>query len=190
MSRKLDLTGKRFDRIVIQRKIGVKNSLTYWEYKCDCGKLKQATTGAINAGRIKSCGCLKAERIGSLKRIEFGQSAKNRLISIYKNRAIKKKLEWNLTDDLFFEITNQPCHYCGQAPTNNTKKISPHSFGHIVFNGIDRIDSNQGYTTNNCLPCCHHCNLAKCDFSYDDFMKWLHRIIRFRGPNDQNSSHI
>ena len=37
------------------------------------------------------------------------------------------------------------------------------------FNGIDRIDSNIGYTVNNCVPCCTICNHMKNDLTTDEF---------------------
>lgn len=188
---KFNLVGKRFDRIVVLRETDRKNGLRYWEYQCDCGTIKQADSSTINAGRIKSCGCLMRERIGALNRKASGESAKNRLISIYKKRALKKGFEWELNDKAFFDLTSQSCHYCGTAPTNNTKKISPNSFGHIYFNGIDRIDSNKGYVLENCVPCCHNCNLAKCDFSYEEFLVWLKRITEFRIKNEfKNNCNI
>ena len=188
MGKRIDLLQKRFDRIVITKKLGLINGLTYWEYQCDCGKIKKASTGTINAGRIKSCGCLKDEIIGERNRKEWGQSAKNRLINIYKKRARKKNFEWSLTNEEFFSLTNLPCKYCGVEPHNTTEKISPNSYGHIVFNGIDRVNSNKGYSIDNCVPCCHSCNLAKCDSSYEEFMVWIDRLVDFRIKNESKTS--
>lgn len=180
MAQKLDLLGKRFNRIVIIEYLGILNQKTYWKYKCDCGTIKSDYGNYINAGRIPSCGCLKREKISERTRYESGQSAKNRLIAIYKKRARIKNFIWSLTDEQFFLFISLPCHYCGVLPFNTTEKISPHSYGHIVFNGIDRVDSNKGYEEQNCVPCCHNCNLAKCDYSYDEFMIWMKRLINFQ----------
>lgn len=48
---------------------------------------------------------------------------------------------------LLFVLMNT-CEYCGF-----------HEEG--VFLGIDRIDSREGYTVNNCVSCCWRCNFAK-----------------------------
>jgi hypothetical protein len=72
----------------------------------------------------------------------------------YKARAAKKGLPFELTLEQFLLILNQNCHYCNAAPRG----------------GVDRRDSNEGYTLANSLPSCKRCNLAKNDMSYDDFL--------------------
>lgn len=191
MAKKIDLSGKKIGRITILRKLGIINGLVYWEYECDCGVVKKGSTSTLNAKRIKSCGCLRNEIIGAQNRKEFGKSASNRLITNYKNSAKRRLYCWKLTDEEFFILTKGNCHYCGTLPINNTKKISPNSFGHIEFNGVDRIDNNIGYTIENCVTCCRNCNMAKCNFSYEEFMAWLKRIIEFRNKNESKTSlHI
>ena len=48
MGRFIDLTGKRFGRLVV-KKILCKNKYgTYiWECQCDCGNIKEVTTGNL-----------------------------------------------------------------------------------------------------------------------------------------------
>lgn len=42
----------------------------------------------------------------------------------------------------------------------------------VNHNGIDRIDSNDGYVQGNVVPCCKYCNMAKMDRTQDEFLKW------------------
>lgn len=59
----IDLTGKRFGRlIVIQQAERSKTSQIQWLCKCDCGNNRIYTTSSLNL-RTKSCGCLHAEHI-------------------------------------------------------------------------------------------------------------------------------
>ena len=60
--RHLDLTNKRFGRLVVNKYLG--NTLS-WECTCDCGnKINVLTCNLIN-GNTKSCGCLKNESFES-----------------------------------------------------------------------------------------------------------------------------
>jgi hypothetical protein len=41
----------------------------------------------------------------------------------------------------------------------------------INFNGLDRIDNRKGYVSDNIVPCCSDCNLAKRDLSIKAFLE-------------------
>lgn len=80
----------------------------------------------------------------------------------YKKRAEDRfKGESVLTKEQFQELSNQECHYCGKEGPN----------------GIDRIDNSVGYTFENCVPCCKHCNYVKGDLSLADFNTWKDRFV-------------
>lgn len=63
----VDLTGKRFDRLVV---IGLVSGKTgkgaYWECKCDCGKVVKSRAGTLTTGGRTSCGCKRVERLQSM----------------------------------------------------------------------------------------------------------------------------
>ena len=52
-------------------------------------------------------------------------------------------------------LWGKPCHYCGCE---------------IKITGLDRKDSNKGYTPDNVVPCCHSCNSMKSDKPYKEFI--------------------
>ena len=79
-----DLTGKRFDRLVVLSRVSNISGRTAWLCKCDCGSEKVVTGISLTSGRTKSCGCLRSEitskrrfkdltgeRFGSLVVIKF-----------------------------------------------------------------------------------------------------------------------
>ena len=49
----------------------------------------------------------------------------------------------------------------------------------IRVNGIDRIDSNIGYTKENSVSCCKFCNTAKSTMSRDEFLKWIKKVYEY-----------
>ena len=80
----------------------------------------------------------------------------------YIERAKKSFPQTQMIDETeFVSITNKPCHYCGKEGPN----------------GIDRVDNKIGYTTQNCKPCCKHCNYVKGALSVKDFNTWKQRFV-------------
>lgn len=55
MAKISDLVGKRFGKLIADEYIGHGK----YRCKCDCGNEKIVPTGKLNAGEVKSCGCLK-----------------------------------------------------------------------------------------------------------------------------------
>lgn len=87
---------------------------------------------------------------------------------VYQNNARHKGRNFNLSEEEFIEMTRQPCIYCGEYSD---------TYGGEVFNGIDRIDSNLGYSIDNCVPCCAICNRMKMDMDVNDWISKIKQII-------------
>lgn len=60
----IDLSGRRFGRLVVLRKGGPMK----WFCRCDCGVERDVTGAGLRGGIANSCGCAKGERIGTLNR--------------------------------------------------------------------------------------------------------------------------
>ena len=61
-----DLTGKRFGKLTVVSRIVELNEALFamkWKCQCDCGNETTATTLALQAGTIISCGCTAAEEV-------------------------------------------------------------------------------------------------------------------------------
>lgn len=88
----------------------------------------------------------------------------------YKKGAVKRKIVWDLSKEDFYKIITQPCYYCG-----NYDKIT---FNKEQYTGIDRIDSSEGYTIDNCVPCCEMCNRMKMAYSQTVFLQHIKQIYK------------
>jgi hypothetical protein len=73
----VDLKGRVFGQVTVLRYSHTNaNRRLYWLCRCACGKEWSTSGHALKAGKVISCGCLKAERIGALNRTH-GMSRKH-----------------------------------------------------------------------------------------------------------------
>lgn len=56
-----DITGKKFNRLLVLNRIENKNKKPWFLCKCDCGNLKEIAAQRLRSGTTKSCGCYKLE---------------------------------------------------------------------------------------------------------------------------------
>lgn len=101
----------------------------------------------------------------------YAASTKGRYTSLVRTAA-ERGHELELSQQEWFQIATLPCAYCGEpglsAPTGY---------------GIDRIDSSLGYTKENSAPCCRDCNYMKSNFSADEFMMRVLKIVAYLDRN-------
>jgi len=170
--RLIDLTGKNFNRLtVIKRSYpNTKQGHPRWLCKCDCGIEKVINGTDLRIGKTQSCGCLQRE-IVSKKRLKPRLSNMRVTISNYKAGAERRGLEWDLTEEQFKEITQKDCYYCGTKPNNRIENKG--SNGAYIYNGIDRVNNNKGYTIENSVPCCYTCNRRKGKSSLQEYKDWI-----------------
>lgn len=70
---KLDITGRRFGRLVALRIEPIPSKYTHWRCKCDCGNESVVAIGNLRKSHTQSCGCYMRERISETSFIH-GQS--------------------------------------------------------------------------------------------------------------------
>ena len=180
MRKIMDLTGQRFGRLIAIEFVCRKKSYSFWKCICDCGNEKIIASTALRSGGTRSCGCLCKEVVHNSVSKEIGWAALTRLIIDYKNRARKKNINFTLTRNEFETLTSSNCYYCGIEPKQIYKPVKFCNPGNYIYNGIDRLDNNLGYTLDNCVPCCGICNFAKKTTSENEFLCWIKRVYEFR----------
>lgn len=159
-----------------------------WIVRCVCGDLKRFWKLSAVTGQ-KTCGC-GTDVLGYTK--EQRRMLNSRYHS-YKSGALKRGLVWNLTYEEFGTVSALDCAYCGMPPVKvnyfenspSLQKESPFrdwSKYTILFNGIDRIDSAEGYYLDNCNPCCSYCNRAKSDLTFEEFKTHIERVYKWLHP--------
>lgn len=173
MGRKaIDLAGQKFGKLTATNELRVRDCgygrdrLCY----CDCGNETWVGTSKLTTNHTISCGCW----LKQFRRIEYGMASRNEVLDNYKRGALKRGLAWELSDEEFDYYTSQPCGYCACQPS--TVRKARRSNGNFTYNGIDRLDNNEGYFPSNVVSCCQICNRAKSDMTMNDFIDWARRL--------------
>lgn len=152
------------------------------DYICDCGRIKHNIQSSKMHLLKMCCVCKKKNEY---KILPYGETAFNNHYSSYSRAAKRRQIPFELTKDEFRTIIKQNCYYCGQVPSMIKRPNS--SGGACICNGIDRMDSNGGYTISNCVPCCSMCNYAKLDSSVSDFLSHVKKIYEYQIFKTQSS---
>lgn len=141
--RLIDLTGKRFGKLIVIKKEKPKNKHTMWLCKCDCGKEKIVGASELKRGTTKSCGCYNLQKLHERRKHNMCNTRLYKIWSCMKYRCYGEKYK-------------QKCYYkdknikvCDEwKDFNNFYKWAKDKY----FDGssIDRIDVNGNYEPSNC----------------------------------------
>lgn len=159
---------------------------SYWHCVCECGNTKIAFGKSLTRGSLKSCGCLAFEtrqKLGkkitatSHRKIPIKEAAINEIMRSYRSHAKTLSKEYLLTLEEVISLIESNCHYCGCEPSRLKAYSTKYASIEYYYNGIDRRNNNEGYTKENCVPCCTRCNFQKREMEYDDFLIHVKRIV-------------
>ncbi len=165
----IDLTGFKFGKWTVLNRADIQNRNPYWLCRCDCGQTKPVRGDILRDG-LSTC-CISCSHKAKIK---DGTGIRNMYIH-YRGGAVRRQLDFSLTFEQFEILVCQDCSYCGQEP-------SLRSQGKVLWicNGIDRVDNAVGYTLDNCVTCCSICNQAKGTLTYEEFIKWVDQLTKYR----------
>jgi hypothetical protein len=165
-----DLTGRKFSLLTVIERVDNQGEKVAWRCICDCGVETTMQAIALTSGHTKSCGCRGKEKAHGFI---------SQMYANYRGAATRRNLNFELKFVEFSDLIKQNCHYCKSLPISkeNRADVKRGAFKEIIpINGIDRINSDIGYMTTNCVPCCSICNRAKASMSYTDFITWINRL--------------
>jgi len=86
----------------------------------------------------------------------------------YETRAKKNNIKFELEETVFCDLVIDNCYVCGKVYDGN----------HI--NGLDRLNSDLGYTIDNVETCCGECNFMKKKLSAKCFFEKLIKIKNYK----------
>ncbi len=165
MLKKYDLTGKTFGRLVVLERKGTdKNRVSVWLCRCSCGTELPVTGANLRHDVTHSCGCLQREKAKEMGK-DIARRRVTPIVAIrnkYINGARQRNIAFDLTENEVDFLVNKNCYYCDASP----------------LSGIDRINSNDYYHLDNCVPCCKKCNTMKMSLERDDFVEHVRKIAK------------
>lgn len=141
---RIDLTGKKFDRLTVISFSHRKRYQAHWVCLCLCGTQKTIRGHHLSSGKTKSCGCIRKEVVSS-RRFKHGMSRTNiyhkwnemkrrcedpdhMAYPEWGGRGITVSKEWMNFDQFYKDIGDPPSRL--------------HSLG--------RINNDKGYSAENC----------------------------------------
>lgn len=138
---------------------------------CICGNLREVYARYLQRGSVTHCGCKRdLSKLGKPK----GIAGFNKVLSNYKGNARSRNLPFLLTENECKKLFLSNCHYCGEPPSLLAKTRKKDFY----YNGIDRMNSELGYTNDNCVSCCKECNYLKSKIPYKDFINKIIKIYQ------------
>ena len=156
-----DLTGMRFGRLTVLKRVeGIHPGRPRWLCCCDCGNTIIAEPSNLKGGNTKSCGCLRiesnSERIKKVNEVQKGPMHHS-----FRHGMSRTKLNWvwqEMKQRCFNPNRKTYKHYGGRGITvcDEWRDDFMAFRDWAMANGyrddltIDRIDSNKGYSPDNC----------------------------------------
>jgi hypothetical protein len=158
--RLIDISGKRYGQLtVVERAENDRHRNSQWRCRCDCGASIVVRGHDLKIRQGKGCrDCLSGLRpFEAIYRLlcRTAQTSRERVIPV------------TLSYEEFVGFTTDPyCFYCKTLLWWPRFRASGHGYN------LDRKDSTQGYSKENCVPCCARCNKGKGDwFTFDEW--WI-----------------
>jgi hypothetical protein len=122
-------------------------------FRCNCGRRI-----ICRWKEFKGCGECDPTKHKSKPKLKTAEQ----VFCSYKYGAGTRRLCFELTLERFLAIIGQPCFYCGEPPQ--------------PYNGVDRVNNNDGYTSQNSVSCCARCNRCKSTQTEEEFLNWVKRV--------------
>jgi len=152
-----DLTGRRYGRIVVVKRIGSRSrgikkqiKTPLWLCKCDCGRETQATSAELRTGDKRSCGCL-AREILTARNMTHGDAHSGslyfRLYHLWFGMLDRCE---NPHSDSYKDYGGRGISVCEEWHDYPSFKMWAISNGYKNGLTIDRVNNDAGYSPDNC----------------------------------------
>lgn len=170
----IDLTGKKFDKLLVLKRGPNKGRYTAWECQCDCGNIILVRGADLKNGHTKSCGCFKNEIIKE----KFFKEAQSHINEKYGHLTILDVTDHRTPDRHILYKCQCDCDEKNiiYKPLKDLKSGHVQSCGCLISKGEDKIKTlltqhNISFKQQKSFETCRFPNtnaLAKFDFFVDN----------------------
>ncbi len=151
MGTKANLVGKKFGKLVVERETGERRAnAVVWECRCECGTLHEATTGLLNQGKVKSCGCLHAESMKVGVAVRHGASRKGKWTIEYACWSAMKSRCFSKSHVSYEGYGGRGITVC-ERWLKFDNFLADMGFKPTPDHQIERINNNGNYEPGNCI---------------------------------------
>ena len=142
----LDIKGKRFGRLIAIERVKNVGKKVSWKCLCDCGQETNVLTTNLTSNRIKSCGCLKNQKL-----IERSTKHNQRHTKLYEVWKTMKQRCYNPNNKGYKNWGGRGIVVCDEWK-NNYQAFYEWSMNNGYKEGlsIDRINNDGNYAPSNC----------------------------------------
>ena len=155
-----------------------------YKIKCHCNKIftirRDTLRNNINKDKKIQCrGCISKDN-SLLNREDIKNNQVTTLFERYSKNAKNRGYSFNLSIEIFKNLIEKPCYYCGAVDSDYSHK----TIKYLKINGIDRVNNDVGYELDNCVSCCKICNIMKQTLSEEIFLNHIDKIFKFQNKNN------
>lgn len=152
-----------------------KGKYTVVTAECECGVIRDVrlVNGKL---RTSSCGCHTHKELTTKTTGKMAWNARTaqelavtNLLTTYRFQAKTRGYGFSLSKEQFTDLIFSNCAYCNTPPSN----CKATNRGRVRYNGIDRLDNDLGYESDNVAPCCIVCNRMKNKLGSEKFVEHM-----------------
>jgi len=142
----IDMTGKRFGRLVAVREVGrTANRTPLWEFRCDCGNVIVRQGSCVRSGAVRSCRCLQREL--TVARLTKHGESRSKEYCAWRNAIYRC---YNPLDSNFKNYGARGIRVCKKWRESFTAFLADMGRAPSSAHTLDRINNDGPYAPGNC----------------------------------------